>query len=183
MIDPKLLAIRDFGATDIPMVSKYWYESDPAYIEAMGVDLTKLLTREKFEQFLAEKCNADIPGKESRINAVVITYAGRAVGFHTINPLVENDYGVFHAHVVEPSLRRQGIAQHSYRMATKLFMKRFNLNRIIFKTPIQNIGPNRVKEKIGIRCIGEETVQGFNIMKDGTRVKVYELTRAEAENL
>ena len=60
-------------------------------------------------------------------------------------------------------------------------MSRFNLSRILFKTPVQNIGAIRVKEKLGIRYIGEEII-GFGIIKEGTKAKVFELTRDEIEN-
>jgi hypothetical protein len=44
----------------------------------------------------------------------------------------------------------------------------------LFKTPIQNITAIRVKEQLGIRCIGEEIVS-FGMIQEGTRAKVFEL--------
>ncbi|MNL82501.1 hypothetical protein D3C87_2098970 [compost metagenome] len=58
-------------------------------------------------------------------------------------------------------------------------MDRFDLQKIIFKTPAQNIGAIRAKEKLGIQCVGEEVI-GFDIIKDGTIGKVFELTRQQA---
>ena len=49
----------------------------------------------------------------------------------------------------------------------------------MFKTPKQNTGAIRVKEKLGIREIGEEEV-GFGITRNGVIARVFELTRAEA---
>jgi hypothetical protein len=39
-----------------------------------------------------------------------------------------------------------------------------------------------VKEKLGIRSIGEEVI-GFSIIKEGTNAKVFELTRDEVKKL
>lgn len=75
-----------------------------------------------------------------------------------------------------------GIGLQFYPKACAIFMGRFNLSRILFKTPIQNIGALRVKEKLGIRCIGEEEI-GFGRIKEGTRAKVFELTSAELESM
>jgi hypothetical protein len=61
-------------------------------------------------------------------------------------------------------------------------MHRFDLQRVLFKTPVQNKGALRVKEKLGIRCLGEEVVE-FGVIKAGTLAKVFELTREEAERL
>jgi hypothetical protein len=64
-------------------------------------------------------------------------------------------------------------------LACRVFLQRFDLKRILFKTPAQNVGAIRVKEKLGIRCLGEEVVD-FGIIRPGTLAKVYELTREEA---
>lgn len=61
-------------------------------------------------------------------------------------------------------------------------MARFKLKRIVFKTPAQNAASIRIKEKLGIRYLGEETV-GFGIVKEGTLAKVFEVTREEADFL
>ncbi|TAJ69308.1 MAG: hypothetical protein EPO42_15640 [Gallionellaceae bacterium] len=70
----------------------------------------------------------------------------------------------------------------SYPLALKIFFERFNLKQILFKTPAQNIGAIRVKEKLKIRCTGEEII-GFSVIKDGTLAKTFALTRAEADAL
>jgi hypothetical protein len=79
-------------------------------------------------------------------------------------------------------MRGRGIAEHSYPLACRLFVQRFDLKRILFKTPVQNRGALRVKEKLGIRHLGEEVVD-FGVIKAGTIAKVFELTREEAEML
>jgi RimJ/RimL family protein N-acetyltransferase len=183
MIDSRKLALRDLTEPDIPLLLHYWYGSGTAYFEAMGVDVAKMPSRETFEQTLRDKIRASATPEGPGLNAVIITYEGRPIGFHTVNPVVPGESGVFHAHLIVPEMRRQGIGEHTYRMATKLFMDRFDLQKIVFKTPAQNAGPNRVKEKLGIRCLGEETVSGFNILRDGLRVRVWELTREEAGRL
>ena len=101
------------------------------------------------------------------------------MGFHNLNPLVEGDFGVFHAHIARPDFRRRGVAECSYPQACRIFLQRFDLKRILFKTPAQNVGAIRVKEKLGIRFIGEEVVD-LGVIRSGTLAKVYELTREEA---
>jgi len=56
-----------------------------------------------------------------------------------------------------PEFRRRGVAECSYPQACRVFLQRFDLQRIRFKPPAQNVGAIRVKEKLGIRFIGEET--------------------------
>lgn len=100
------------------------------------------------------------------------------VGFHSINSLIEGDYGIFHAHLVRPDMRRKGLGPHTYPIACGIFMKRFQLKRILFKTPVQNTGAIRVKEKLRIRFIGQQLLE-FGIVKAGKQARVYELTKDE----
>ena len=134
------------------------------------------------EKSFREKCAANKALPHSKANGLVIVYQNQAIGIHSLNPLIEGDYGIFHAHIWKPEMRRRGLGKYTYPKACEIFMKRFDLKRILFKTPCQNTGAIRVKEKLGIRCIGEEVI-GFSIIKDDTLAKVFELTSAEAEKL
>lgn len=178
LIAPQLTDVRDLTEEDIPQVIKYWHHSPTGFIEAIGVDLNKLPPEDELNKNLVDKCKANQALKFSKLNALTITSDGKPVGAHTINPLHEGDYGIFHAHLWDPEMRKKGVAMVSYPKACHIFMDRFNLKRILFKTPVQNIGSLRVKEKLGIRQIGEEII-GFGIVRDGTLAKVFELTRQE----
>lgn len=169
------VSVRDLSEEDVPYLTQYWFRSPPGYLESIGVDPKKLPSQETFESGLREK----LQGPSSRLNALIILFDGRPVGFHTINPLIEGDHGIFHAHIWDKEVRRKGVASVSYPKACQTFFKRFDLKRILFKTPAQNIGAIRVKERLGIRYIGEETI-GFGVVKDGTLAKVFELTCQEA---
>ena len=179
VVDPQLVSVRDLSEEDIDQVTKYWYHSPPGFIEAIGIDPKKLLPEPDFANRLIEECKANRRLAASKLNVLTITYKGKAIGSHTIAPLVEGDHGIFHAHIWRSEMRRKGIAMITYPKAGRIFMERFDLKRILFKTPLQNIGAIRVKEKLGIRCIGEEAVS-FGIIRDDTLAKVFELTRAEA---
>jgi RimJ/RimL family protein N-acetyltransferase len=173
-----MISVRDLSVEDVPSIVNYWFHSPPGFIEGMGVDLAKLPSEAEMLKSLIQKCQDNALLPDSKINAVVILKDGEPVGFHTLFPIAEGDHGIFHAHIWNPEMRGQGIALNSYLLAAKVFMKRFNLNRILYKTPLQNVGSIRVKEKLGIRSIGEEII-GFGIIKEGTRSKVFELTKEE----
>lgn len=177
-IEPKLISVRDLTFSDLPLILKYWFGSPPGFIESMGVDPKKMPTETEMESNLRKKISDNEKLPFSKLNALVITYDQRPIGFHTINPLVEGDFGVFHAHIWDSNFRRRGIAIHSYPKACRIFIERFNLEKVLFKTPVQNTGAIRVKEKLGIRTIGEEVI-GFGIIRDGTKAKVFEINRSE----
>jgi RimJ/RimL family protein N-acetyltransferase len=174
------VSVRDVRESDIPMILNYWFRSPPGYLEEMGVDPAKMPTEAGMEKMLREKVDENKKLPSSKLSAVIICYDGQAIGMHTINQLVEGDHGIFHAHICNPEFRRRGLGMLSYPKACRIFIDRFNLKRIVFKTPVGNIGPIRVKEKLGIRQIGEEVI-GFGITKDNTPAKVFELTREEID--
>jgi RimJ/RimL family protein N-acetyltransferase len=180
--NPRLISVRDLSIDEIPSVLNYWFHSPLGFIEGIGVDLGKMPKETDMRNNLILKIQENEKLASSKLNALAILCNDRPIGFHTINPLIDNDYGIFHAHIWEPRFRRQGIGMQSYPLACGIFMERFNLNRIVFKTPIRNIGAIRTKEKLGIRCIGEELI-GFGIIKDNTPAKVFELTVEEAKKL
>jgi RimJ/RimL family protein N-acetyltransferase len=182
MIDSSQLSIRDLSESDIPLVLDYWFRSPPGFIESLGVDFKKMPQEQEMALNLIEKCRTNAKLPVSKLNALIITYQDQPIGMHTLFPLTEGDFGIFHAHIWKPEMRKRGLARYTYPRACLEFMNRFNLKRILFKTPVQNSGAIKVKEKLGIRAIGNEVI-GFGIIKDGTVATVYELTRDEAEKL
>jgi RimJ/RimL family protein N-acetyltransferase len=178
-VDPRSVSVRDLSEADIPLVLDYWFRSPPGFVESLGADPTKLPIETEFADTLGRRIRSNQGLASSKLNSLAILHEGRFVGFHNLNPLVEGDFGVFHAHIARPELRRRGVAECSYPQACRVFLQRFDLKRILFKTPAQNLGAIRVKEKLGIRFIGEEVVD-FGIIRAGTLAKVYELTREEA---
>jgi RimJ/RimL family protein N-acetyltransferase len=181
-VDLDLVTVRDFYEGDVEGLIDYWYHSPVGFIEAMGIDRDKLLPEQEFRKSVMDEFRANSQLAFSKSHLLTITYNGAAIGNHAISLLIEGNYGVFHAHIWSPEMRGKGIARITYPRACLIFMERFNLKRILFKTPIQNIAAIRVKEQLGIRCIGDEIIS-FGIIRDGTRAKVFEVTRPEVERL
>jgi RimJ/RimL family protein N-acetyltransferase len=178
-VDPRSVSVRDLSEAEIPLVLDYWFRSPPGFIESLGADPSRLPPEAQFADTLRQRIRTNETLAASKLNALAILYEGQSVGFHTLNPLTEGDFGIFHAHIARPEFRRRGIAECSYPQACRVFLRRFDLRRTLFKTPVQNAGAIRVKEKLGLRCLGEELVD-FGIIRPGTLAKLYELTREEA---
>lgn len=181
-IDTKLIAVRDLSEADLPFMLDYWFRSPAGFIESLGVDMNKMPAEAEFFKTLTERIRANADKSPSQLNGLVITYAGRPIGQHSVNEIKPGESAIFHAHIFDPVLRGRGVGMTSYPLACQVFMNRFSLKRIWFKTPIQNTGSIRVKQKLGIREVGEETI-GFGIVKEGTHARVFELLPQELETL
>ncbi len=173
-MNPDRIRVREQRESDFPMMLDYWFRSPPGFIEGMGVDLQKLGTEEAMVKLLSERSRQRV----SRFSAVTITLDDEPIGTHSLIPFVENDYGVMHAHICRPEFRGKGIGRVSYLKAAGHFFDHLNLKRIVFQTPMQNRGAIRLKEKLGIRIVGE-TLIDLSIIRTGTRGLVFELTRDE----
>lgn len=186
MKDPKItrndVSLRDLAEGDVPLLMDYWYRSPPGYVEAMGVDPTKLEPEETMRKRLIERARSMKDQPQSKSPALCVLYQGEPIGVHVVNPVTEGESAVFHAHFWKRDLRGKGIGTVSYALASRLFMERFNLKEIYFKTPAQNTASIRVKEKLGIPYLGEEVIE-LGLVRAGTRAKVFRLRREELVSL
>lgn len=181
-IDPARVALRDLVESDIPLVLDYWFRSPPGYVESMGADPRKLPSESEWGRSLLERCRHNLSLPESKATVLVITHDGAPIGMHTLFPVTEGDSAIFHAHVWRPEFRGRGLGMITYPQACEIFMRRFDLKKLLFKTPLQNPGAIRVKEKLGIRSTGEEILD-LAIMRENLRARVFELTREECAAL
>lgn len=172
------VSVRAFAREDILPLVDYWTKNSEEFWRQRGVDKGKLKPREEFiasyEKSFAE--NGGIP------TLVTILLYQQAIGIHGVSHVVENESGVFHAHIWRDEDRHKGVGIYSYLKAAEHFFNAFNLQKIIFKTPKINRGPNRLKEKIGIPAIGD-TVFDAPIMISPTPATLYELDRELLQKL
>lgn len=175
------ITVRDLEVADLPQVMDYWFRSPPGFLEGMGVDMAKLQSEAEMFANIKNRLDHNRTLAVSKLFALAILSDGVAIGVHTLVPFTEGDSGILHAHLWKTESRGRGIGVQSYPLACRIFIERFSLQRIIFKTPVQNIGAIRMKEKLGIREVGVESVD-FGIIKKDTMSRVFELTRAEVLN-
>src|SRR5262245_11046297 len=125
------VSVRDMEISDLPKVLDYWFRSPPGFVEAMGVDWAKMPAEAQMKDHLSRRLMVNQQLPKSKLNALTISAAGRAIGFHTLVPVTEGECGVFHAHIWDSEIRRQGVAYQSYPLACLLFFERFNLQKIL----------------------------------------------------
>lgn len=170
------LTIRNFSASDIGPWLDYWYSAPVPYLESIGVDVSRLPARSVFESFLKAHIAENATRKKSQLQAVTVEWALRAIGAHTITDVRPGESGVLHAHYWNEGDRGRGLGTCSYLLASSLFMARFGLKEILFKTPKSNIPANRIKEKLAIPKIGEMILDS-PIARPNVLTNVYSLTK------
>lgn len=168
--------LRDLKLADISSIMDYWYRSPLAEIEAMGVDRSKMISEEEFRAYFVEKVESNIQKPESQMTHLIVEVNGHPIGYHSLSPFVENEEGTFHSHFWDKNFIGIGVGTISYKKSCDIYFERFNLKKIIFKTPVKNIAAIRIKEKLNIKKVGEGVLEG-SVYIVNTLVNIYQLDR------
>ena len=164
------VTIRNFLQEDITPLVNYWTKNSAEFWKARGLDKSKLMSESEFTDFYLNAFR-----KYGDVKTVaVILYKNKAIGVHTLTDFIENESAIFHAHIWNEEHRKIGIGNYSYIKAADFFMKKLNLKKIIFKSPKINLGANRIKEKLGIPCLGD-TVFESPVLFAPIQANLYEL--------
>lgn len=150
------ISIRELLQSDIELICNYWFGQSSSYWTDLGVDISRLGTRENY----SAKMNTDFIKSNGIQEIAIILLNGEPIGHHSLTHHIENESAIFHTHIWSSAHRKQGIATISYPKACCYFFQTLRLKKIIFKTPKINIGANRLKEKLGIKKIFETIYDG-----------------------
>lgn len=177
-VAPSDVCIRDFLPEDILPCVDYWTGNSEEFWRDRGVDKSKLKSRDEFIAAYehAFKQMGDV------WFLCTIVYKDIPIGVHALTDLLEGKSGVFHAHIWDKNCRGKGIGMYSYLKAADFFMKKLKLKKIVFKTPKINVAANRIKQKIGIPCLGETTFESPILIKP-LEANLYELDRPLLDQL
>lgn len=181
-IDLRLVTLRDLCVDDIDLYLDYWFRSPIEEIEAMGVNRDRMGSEDQFRQSLLKKCEDNSKKSISKMNFLIVEYDKTPIGYHPINQVINGDHGTFHAHFWSNEHVGKGIGTYSYLLACQIFFERFQLQKIVFKTPVANQAAIRIKEKLKIPCVGKEVLKD-EIYLENIEAKVFELKKDEVSKM
>jgi hypothetical protein len=70
----------------------------------------------------------------------------------------------------------------AYVLALEKFLTEYGYQEVIFKTPIGNVAPMKIKEVLGLESIGEEVINWDQLVRP-LQVKVYRVTPQDLPRL
>lgn len=181
-IEPEMIRFRDYEPSDIDRICDYWFRSPKGFLGSIGIDQEKMFSESDIRNSMTKSFNSRIPDIELKSEGLVIEYKGEPIGTHIINEIEFGLKGIFHAHIWKPEFRQIGIGTYTYPRACKIFFDRFQLQKIVFKTPVDNLGANLLKKKLGMKPI-EKIKLCEGPVKDGTVANVYVLFSEEIDSI
>jgi RimJ/RimL family protein N-acetyltransferase len=151
--------IREMALDEVGLVIDYFHDSPPEHLEKLGVDRTRLPTREDWSARYATEYAKPI--KERSTLLVIWQLDGVAVGFSSADKIVYGDQAHMHLHVVDPDRRRSGVGSACMGETVALYFDSLALRRLLCEPNAFNVAPNRTLQSAGFRYVKtHETTPG-----------------------
>jgi RimJ/RimL family protein N-acetyltransferase len=143
--------IREMQQIDIARITAYWLQADPAFLSNMGVDLSKMPSKDQWEEMLTAQLST--PYHEKKSYCLIWLIDDKAVGHSNVNKIIFGEEAYMHLHIWDDEIRKKGIGTALVKMSLPLFFKNLNLKKIVCEPYALNPAPNRVLEKAGFEFI------------------------------
>jgi len=163
------LTVREMKESEVDIIIDYFLNSTPEHLEILGVDPTRLPTRESwFDRFRREHAR---PIEQRAWLAVIWLLDDRPIGFSTSDKIACGEQASMHLHVVDPERRKRGHGVECVRRSVDIYFERLKLKRLYCEPNAFNVAPNRTLQKAGFSYLKTHmTVPGpFNYHQAVTR--------------
>lgn len=175
-----LLSVREIQHKDIQPLSDYWFKSDPEFLVNMGVDLSKMPTREQWEQMLEQQIRQSY--KEKQSYCMIWLFENEPVGHSNINRIIFGEEAYMHLHIWKKDNRTKGMGLQFVKLTLPYFFRNMQLKKICCEPYALNPAPNRTMEKLGFDLTKEYvTIPGW--INYEQPVKHWELSREKFRQL
>ncbi len=144
-------SVRELQSGDIDAIASYWLDSDAAYMLGLGVDLTKLPSREQWHSMLSAQLAQDYHEKQAY--AIIWELDGQPIGHSNVNKIVFGEEAYMHLHIWQPEHRKGGHGLAFVKMTMPFFFKNLQLKRLFCEPYSLNPAPNRTLEKLGFSFV------------------------------
>ncbi|MDA8793977.1 GNAT family N-acetyltransferase, partial [Bacteriovoracaceae bacterium] len=148
--------IRPLEKTELSKPVDYFLGIKDDELIGMGVDKSKLLSREDWHQLLLSDFDQRLEDKK-------FYYLGwydghELIGHSNINSTEYGEHATIHLHMWNSQNRQSGLGTFLFRESINFFLEIFKLKKIICEPAASNPAPHRVFKKLGIPVLKEYEV-------------------------
>jgi RimJ/RimL family protein N-acetyltransferase len=148
-----ILSVREIRTSDIDLITDYWLNADAAFLTGMGVELSKMPSREEWTNMLREQIL--LPYTEKKSYCIIWEIDNIPVGHSNINKIKFGEEAYMHLHLWRTAERKKGTGTAFVKMTIPYFFKNFDLNYLYCEPYALNPAPNKTLEKIGFEFVRE----------------------------
>jgi RimJ/RimL family protein N-acetyltransferase len=145
------LNVREMRLEETSLVIDYFHSSTPEHLEMLGVDPTRLPSRDVWASLFKSLYDAPLP--ERRGYFLIWLADGRPIGFSSCDKIVFGTQANMHLHVTEPAQRQRGIGENGVRQSVELYFQMLKIKQLFCEPNAFNVGPNRTLQRAGFKYV------------------------------
>ncbi|MBL0359276.1 MAG: GNAT family N-acetyltransferase [Chitinophagaceae bacterium] len=149
----QILSVREIEQTDVALITNYWLTAEPGFLQAMGVDLNKMLTREQWISMLQQQLEQTYEQKKSY--CIIWELNGNPIGHCNVNSIEFGNIAAMHLHIWYAAERKLGLGPAFIKMSLPYFFNHLQLKTICCEPYALNPAPNKALAKAGFTFIKE----------------------------
>lgn len=175
-----ILTVREIQISDANDYTDYWLTSGDDYLIGMGVDLSKMPTREQLQQKLSEIIEA--PYNKKSNYCIVWELDEKAIGHSSVFPIIFGEEAYMHLHMWTPEVRRKGLGPEFIKLTLPFYFNNLKIKRLLCEPYALNPAPHKALERAGFKFVKDYITTPGNICFEQP-VKQYELTLLDFNKL
>ncbi|MGB8192463.1 MAG: GNAT family N-acetyltransferase [Chitinophagaceae bacterium] len=170
---PETLSVRELTFEDIEPLTNYWLTADHEFLKSMGVDVSKMPSREQFTAMLTEQLSQSIEEKKSY--CIIWLADGKGMGHSNINKIIFGEEAYMHLHLWNNDTRKKGLGVELIKLTLPYYFENFRLKKLYCEPYALNPAPNKTLAKAGFDFVKDYiTVPGWINFEQ--RVNLWEMS-------
>jgi RimJ/RimL family protein N-acetyltransferase len=145
------LLVREMLPSEAHVVTSYFHNSTPEFLENMGVDPTRIPTIGIWQDRIAQQYA--LPPERRAAAVVLWLMEDKPVGFSSCDKIVYGEHATMHLHVLQPERRQSGIGTPGVRQSAAIYFDMLKLKSLFCEPNAFNIAPNRTLQKAGFKYL------------------------------
>ena len=145
------LIVREMLQSELAIPVDYFHTSTHAYLQKLGVDPDKLLTR---ENWLGEY-QAELAKPYTARKSILTLWLDGAtpIGFSTCDTIDYGKSAKMHLHILAPENRQKGYGADCVRRSVQIYFEVLKLRKLYCEPNAYNTAPNRTLQKAGFKYL------------------------------
>ena len=154
------ISVRHLEIGDHESIVDYFLNSDKDFLISMGIDTSKLPTRQEWLDIL--NLNFELSIYKKNFFYIIWLLDSKPVGRSNINKIIFAKEAYMHLHMWHNKIRKKGIGTEFLKITIQYYFDTFKLENIFCEPSASNVAPNKTLEKLGFDFVKSyETIPGW----------------------
>lgn len=159
MTEPKL-SVKQLEVSDFENIVDYFLKCSDDFLLSMGVDVSKLPSREAWLNILASDFYQ--PAEKKSFYYIIWLMNNEPIGHSNINKIVFGEEAYMHLHLWQKNIRQKGLGLDLLKLTLPYYFQTFKLKTLYCEPSAANAAPNKTLEKLGFDFIKSyDTIPGW----------------------